>query len=203
MFVQHSEELNRLVAQKSDAGCFAQIRKKAMFERQGRFHSTVDVVESLARHGLFMPGVSVTRVTLQRGSITFTFLFAGNVDAVYAMVRAIPIPKKGKTASSVLVKMAHMRVRNLQKSIDMHNEFVERYRENQPHMKERLKTIPDIRRSDIESPDQLYGIENAAFYGQPNRPFSEMRKFIARDDVTSDVVQAGWDLFQVERVQES
>lgn len=202
-FMQHSKALDELAVSKAAAGCFSKISKAAMFKMQGKgFGTVIDVVEAFTREGLLVNDAEITCVTIRREFNIFTLLFSGSVNDVSDLIRAIQPPKRGKTAPSVLEKMALKRIDSVQK-------LIEKCRSNY-HVQVRLLacrlSVPDVTLDDVKDPDRLtrwfaHRLPNVS--DARRRPIYEMKKFINRDDVTEDIIHAAWNLFEIRKVQES
>ena len=205
-----TESLCKLVEKKVSAGAFKAVRKVALHVRQKSMCDELIFLNLLTEGGIVDQRHEFTLIKLTNG---FVLLFTGTPEQIASRIRQIPDPKVRKTPRKTLVKMALNRIVKISKILEAYDHaalfgFRDDLHGYNDAWEKTGESVPDtsMRRESIDvGLMELIGKKFMTALRRDRRRSArrDVIEFLKREDVTGDILDEAWILFQVKEIMET
>jgi len=196
MAVLQSDSIDKKLVEVADMGRMSEIRRIAFFTHTGGYatHKIKGLVRALSDR-FDLPDIIMSILIRSSHNVYF---FDESEEEVLRQLSEIKAKKKGVTARKVLVRMIHDRFAKLHKQVLQEQQWSAQYRKGD--------LIPQLSRelmfASINDTHVLKGHFNSS-----NMHLRDMAKEFAntldREDMTPEIIEEGWNLFEVSGIMNS
>lgn len=199
MKIYHSEAVNKAIATRLEEGCREHLKKTAYrYIKTGR--------EDVYAHGMMMAAEigqatdgKILSITTVMGGI---LLFEGEEEEVLRNIGNI-VRTNIDTPLKVLGKMAFIRMKRFETELKARNSSYEGYAANNAHIRHgQIEEMPVLNKKELWGP-AMDMLNTWPWGNRASKPDSDFKKFLARDEVTDEVLQVGWDMWLTKSIIES
>jgi len=203
--VTHSTKLGAILDQKVKAGLLKQARKHAFWCEmlEGSSSSWTADMDAIAqvlkllnkKHGL---PCSVTTASVQKSRKRW-WVFVYDCDEPTALRRVEAEVKRGAVSPKVLARMVADRIAKTADRIKYHNSDDPKVKSRIPTLTRELFTEEGLNKA----LDMVYNIsryKHMRHFRDVPYLLTEVKFVVDRDDITSDVIDDGWNLYKVRGV---
>jgi hypothetical protein len=196
MQICKDKDVEEAVINRLEEGCREHLKKVAYrYIKTGREEVYASGMMMAAEIGQAKDGLNLSIVVVVGGIFVFDGKQEEILDKIYGIVRTnIDTPVK------VLGKMAYIRMKRFEEMLRGRNSTFIQHGQRRAHNFNEHEELPDLSKKELWGP--AIAILKQSPWGTTQHVHHEadIKKFLARDEVTDEVLQVGWDMMMTKEL---